>query len=142
MQEEDNARNEVEQEDNRPFPSPIYSKWAIIGFSIISTFFGGVLLFLNLWRNGFKRHAIQVVLFSLFYSFAAGLGVLYVGQKSVWFPILVDIGGALILTEYFYKRFFPDNEAYEYRSIIKPLIAVVIIMLLLILLGPSTKLPQ
>jgi hypothetical protein len=140
--QEDYERNDFEPGEEEPSRAPIYSKWAIIGFAIISTFFGGVLLFLNLWRNGYRKNAIQVILFSLFYSFAAGLGVLYVGQQSVWFPILVDIGGALILSEYFYKRFFPDTELYEYKSIIKPLIIVVIIMLLLILFGPTANLPQ
>lgn len=144
MQEEDNEQDVFEQENDQPFRGPIYSRWAIIGFSIFcSTFFGGVLLFINLKEAGYKRDAYQVLLFSLFYSIATTLGILYVGTSSVLFPIICNAGGWLILSEYFYKRFFPDTEEYTYKSIVRPLIIAVVLCLLLLLFSPNPgALPQ
>lgn len=91
----------------------IYSRRAIVGFSIFfSTVFGGVLLFINLWKVGLKSAAWQVLAFSVAYTLFASLAVNSIGNTSNFIAIGFNFVGAMILANYFFPKYFPDTDYY------------------------------
>ncbi len=146
MEFDENNRPEEEQ------PVEIYSRRAIFWFSILPfPAFGGILLALNLKNAGFKRAILPVIFFSILFTVATRLlisrlltaynvvvpanykmddnvlneKVVFIGMIS----IICNIIGATILTRYFFKQYFPDNDYYP-RNITIPLIAAVLLYLL------------
>src|ERR1700744_5484410 len=105
MEFDDN--NAVEEQDNADGVE-IYSKWAIWGFSIFfSSIFGGVLLVLNLRAAGLKKAANTVLIFSILYFIASGMVVAGTIEMNInYLPLLLNIGGAAILTSYFFNKYF------------------------------------
>jgi hypothetical protein len=94
-------------------PVDIYSKRAIRGFSIIfSTVFGGVLLMINLWQVGYKKAAWGVLGFSVVYTLVASLLINSMKTPSSLMAIGINLIGGMILTEYFFPKYFPDNDYY------------------------------
>jgi hypothetical protein len=130
----------------------IYSKRAIFIFSIFSNIYGGVLLIINLWNAGYKRAISQVLLFLAGFYYLSLLAVKYSGIKidlevvkkaSTGVPTfaqilpLLQITGlslglnliaALVLTQYFFKKYFPDDDYYA-RPIWRPLIIYILLAL-------------
>ena len=121
----------------------IYSKWAILGFSIFfSPLFGGILLMINLRSVGFKRQGTSVLVFSLVYQVvaAAVIGsvmklpanansmVLLQNPQFLIYSLVAQIIGGGILAEYFYKKYFPADH-YKHRSVWRPLAVILIITL-------------
>lgn len=126
----------------------IYSKWAILGFSIFfSPLFGGILLMINLRSAGFKRQGTSVLLFSLVYQFVAAalIGsamklpanvnsmVLLQNPQFLIYSLVAQIIGGGILAEYFYKKYFPADH-YKHRTVWRPLAVILIITLAISLL--------
>ncbi|HTH81834.1 MAG TPA: hypothetical protein VL490_02790 [Mucilaginibacter sp.] len=126
----------------------IYSKWAILGFSIFfSPLFGGILLMINLRSVGFKKQATGILLFSIAYVFISALVVFSVSgipqnatalaivqnTQYVIYSLIAQIIGGGILAEYFYKKYFPA-EQYRYKSVWRPLAIILIITLAISLL--------
>ena len=121
----------------------IYSKWAILGFSIFfSPLFGGILLMINLRAIGFKRQATSVLLFAIIYQFVSTAVIasvmklppninsiaLFQNTQFVVYSLVAQIVGGGILAEYFYKKYFPADH-YKYRSVWRPLAVILIITL-------------
>src|SRR5262249_48051509 len=92
----------------------IYSKTAIRGFSILfSTVFGGVLLMQNLRDIGNKKAANTVLIFSIVFTLIT-IGIANIPDKSITsLPFLCNLIGGSILSEYFYKKYFPADSNYE-----------------------------
>jgi uncharacterized protein involved in response to NO len=126
----------------------IYSKWAILAFSIFfSPLFGGILLMINLRSVGFKKQATGILLFSIAYVFISALVVFSVSgipqnatalvivqnTQYVIYSLIAQIIGGGILAEYFYKKYFPA-EQYRYKSVWRPLAIILIITLAISLL--------
>jgi hypothetical protein len=126
----------------------IYSKWAILAFSIFfSPLIGGILLMINLRSVGFKRQATSILLFSVAYQFAAAMAIgsvmklpaninsmaLLQNTQFIIYSLVAQIIGGGILTEYFYKKYFPADN-YRYKSVWRPLAVIVIITLTISLL--------
>jgi hypothetical protein len=127
----------------------IYSKAAILGFSIFPTpLFGGVLLMMNLNAAGYKKAIYSVLIFLLVYFFAVNIITseillafkidvtkinLAVPSKALipvyGLSLLFNIIGGLILTQYFFKKYFPDNDYFP-KSIASPVLVIVAIMVL------------
>ena len=127
----------------------IYSKSAILGFSIFPTpIFGGGVLMMNLNAAGYKKAIYSVLIFLLIYFFAVNIVTseillafkidvtkinLAVPSKSLipiyGLSLLFNIIGGLILTQYFFKKYFPDNDYYP-KSIASPVLVIVAIMVL------------
>ncbi|MBS1521537.1 MAG: hypothetical protein JST50_11100 [Bacteroidetes bacterium] len=143
MDFQENDEQQPEQQD-----IAIYSKWAILGFSIFfSPLFGGILLMINLRSIGFKRQATGVLLFSIAYVFISALMVFSVSNipqnataltivqntQYVIYSIVAQIIGGGILAEYFFKKYFPADH-YRYKSVWRPLAVILIISLALSLL--------
>ncbi|RCH56568.1 hypothetical protein DJ568_01535 [Mucilaginibacter hurinus] len=140
---EDTGQDDTEQEQysDESGAVEIYSKSAIWGFTIFfSMIFGGVLLMQNLRAAGYKKAGNVVLLFSIIYtllSFAIGFvlapGVRYIG-------VITNIIGGAVLTEYFYNKYFPDNDYYPkpiWRALGVSILIVLIIALILAMLIAS-----
>jgi hypothetical protein len=111
----------------------IYSKRVIYGFSFLcSAIFGGVLLMQNLRDIGKKREGYLVLIFSLVYTTLAVLIVNNLENRSSSFSFLLNIIGAGIMSEYFFKKYFPSPDDYQKKKIWKPLIIAVLVIALLI----------
>ncbi|HLN73146.1 MAG TPA: hypothetical protein VK205_07605 [Prolixibacteraceae bacterium] len=108
----------------------IYSKKAIILFSLIfSTIFGAVLLMQNLKDIGKKREANQVLFLSIIYT-ALSIFIINLPERPNFFlTYLCNFVGAMILIEFIYKRYFPDEETFEKKKIWKPLIISILIII-------------
>ena len=152
MEFDENKDEETEDKYTEDEYVDIYSKGAILGFSaFFGVIFGGVLLMLNLRAAGFKRAAWQVLIFSIFYHILSGIIISSTGMKinvaaikagangaqlspeqvqSVValyaLTLIVNIAGGLVLTRYFFKKYFPDNDYYP-KPIWTPLLVAILI---------------
>jgi len=127
----------------------IYSKWAILAFSIFfSPLIGGILLMINLRSVGFKRPATGILLFSIAYQFVSAAVVVNILKlpanitpqelinntrlliSFMAYSLVAQIIGGGILAEYFYKKYFPADN-YKYKSVWRPLAVILIISLVI-----------
>ena len=142
------AMDTEETEDFQPEKEKvaIYSKWAILGFSVF--FFplvGSILLMLNFRRVGNKTTGYLILLFGVVYSIAAGLILiklmgldiarvtpqkLVVNQSVLYYSKALDLLGGAVLAEYFFKKYFKGDN-YASRSIFPPLLVMIAISFLL-----------
>jgi hypothetical protein len=108
----------------------IYSKKAVWGFSIFfTTIFGGVLLMQNLLSLNKKKQAYQVLAFSIVYT---ALGIFLANSSetpNTSINFAVNAVGGIILTEFFFKRYVPDESNLPKKKIWKALIISLLIML-------------
>lgn len=106
----------------------IYSKKAIWGFSLFfSAIFGAVLLMQNLKDIGKKKEANIILLLSIIYT-AVTIYIVNIPDKpNTPLTYICNIVGAVILTEYFYKKSFPSDPTFEKKKIWKPLIISILI---------------
>ncbi|OKS85170.1 hypothetical protein [Mucilaginibacter polytrichastri] len=131
LQENDDYIENPQEDDN--YDIEIYSKRAIWGFSIFfSTIFGGVLLMTNLREAGYKREANLVLIFSVLYTLIGSVVMSYIGIQSSAFAIIFNGIGAAILTEYFFNKYFPEDDYFP-KSITKPLIISLVICVAIVL---------
>jgi purine-cytosine permease-like protein len=137
MTKENNlAMTELTQENT----VKIYSKKAILAFSIFfAPIFGGVLLRQNLIDNKRKKEANIVLLASIAFTVLTILIVNSFEKQTSSLTYLLNMGGGAILSEYFFKKYFPDDN-YEYKRIWKALlisIAIIIPLLLAMIYAPT-----
>ena len=128
--------NETEGQQPEEQNVAIYSKWAILFFSIFfAPLIGGILLMLNLRSVGYKKEGTRILIFSVLYYFVSSLIITYIAQmlggplnnkaimqnpKIIVGLLILNIIGGGVLAEYFFKKYFPDDN-YEYKSIWKAL---------------------
>jgi hypothetical protein len=142
--------NNVPEESGNDYVE-IYSKRAIFWFSVLGMpLIGGVLLVMNLWAAGFKKAAYVVGIFSILYTAFSDISVSeYLVHYKVdlktynnnllvlsLLSIALNVTGGLILSEYFFKKYFPEDDYYP-KSIANPLIITIIIIIALRFLGVS-----
>jgi hypothetical protein len=139
----------------------IYSKRAIFWFStLFNVIFGGVLLSINLRLAGFKRAASQILFFSVFYEFAASFAVRALNIKidpaimkaaqsgttltpaQLQGPLMLlgavlvlHATGGIILSRYFFKKYFPDDDYYAKPILGAVFFAIMITLVLNFLIG-------
>jgi len=131
LQENDDFAEDPQEDDN--YDIEIYSKRAIWGFSIFfSTIFGGVLMMINLREAGYKKEANLVLGFSVLYTLIGSIVMSYIGIQSSAFAIIFNGIGAAILTEYFFNKYFPEEDYYP-KSIMKPLAISMLICVAIVL---------
>ncbi len=123
--------NIKDMDSNQTNTVKIYSKKAVFCFSLFfAPIFGGVLLRQNLIDNNKKKEANIVLLISLLFT---GLTILIVNLiEKPSFTYFINLGWGLILSEEFFKKYFP-NKNYEYKKIWKALSISIIIVALLLL---------
>ncbi len=129
--------NEIKPLDEGVTPEnklKIYSKKAIWGFSIFFTsIFGGVLLFHNLKDIGKSKEANLILIFSIFFTVISIYIVNIPEKPKTGLNYLCNMVGGLILTEYFFKKYFPAPDDYDKKKIWKPLIISILITIPFIL---------
>lgn len=111
----DTEQDEVNEEEyiDDPEAVEIYSKTAIWCFSIFfSMIFGGVLLVHNLRAAGYKRAANMVLVFSIAYTVLSVAVAAVWGLSNRYIGLITNIIGGAVLTEYFFNKYFPDNDYY------------------------------
>ena len=118
----------------------IYSKKAIFWFTLFfTTIFGGVMLAINLRKAGLNRGAVSVMLFAVGYYFlssfavSSGLKLVQASKENLIFiaagaSVVANLIGGLILTGYYFKNYFPDDDYYP-RSIQNPLIIALLLFI-------------
>jgi len=99
-----------------------YSPAAILGFSIFfSVVFGGALMFWNLRKAGKKSAASIVLLVSFMLSFSASFLAAYF-KLNQWMLLLVNVGGAILIIEYFWKKNLGTQLVYKRKSLVKAIV--------------------
>ena len=108
----------------------IYSQKAIWGFSIFfSSIFGAVLLMQNLKDIGKKKEANIILLISILYTALAIYLVNIPEKPETSMTFIINAVGGLVLSKYYYSKYFPNDDRYEKKKIWKPLIISIIIMI-------------
>jgi len=99
----------------------LYSKRAIRFFSILfSTFFGGILLAINLSRLNKKSEIVYVLTFSVLFSYAAGvLATRFIEYSSI-IAVIMNLLGLFVLELLFWKRIIGDDLKYKPKSVWLP----------------------
>ena len=111
----------------------IYSKKAIWGFSVFfSAIFGGILLMQNLRDVGKKKEANQIFIYSIIYTIITIVIINAFDKQNTSMNLLFNIAGGGILSEYYFKNYFPNDEELEKKKIWKPLIISILITIPLI----------
>ena len=124
----------------------IYSKMAIWGFSIfVSPLFGGILLMLNLKAAGYKKAVNTVLIFTVCYVIASEAIIVFltkVYKLNLYVLGAVSIGltlvGAFTIAEYFFNKYFPENDYYP-KSIAKPLLIAAAILIPYMIIASRIK---
>lgn len=112
-------------EEKKPLPI-LFSQTAILGFTLFfSPITGGILLSMNIARMQ-KKGVIPVVIFSIIFSLFQGYVSMQLQPGSI-IPILLNVAGGLLLSEFIWNNFLGKGLAYKRRSIIIPLIIVIAI---------------
>lgn len=114
---------------------PIYSKKVVLGFCIfVNPIFGGVMLRQNLIDINERKAGLQALLFSIsLFMITAMISTTFLAGFAIIFASNL-IGGAVIV-EYYYRKYFPDEQKHEKKSIFKPLrIALLLAFVLALLL--------
>lgn len=140
--------NELKPLDENAIPTPetqvkIYSKGAIWAFSVLFTsVFGGVLLYHNLKDIGKRKEANFVLILSIILTVVTLIIVNIPERPKTSLTFLCNIGAALILTENYFKKYFPNPDEYEKKKIWKPLlisIAITIPFILAVIFGGNLE---
>lgn len=100
----------------------IYSKQAIVFFSVFfSAIFGAVLLMQNLKDAGKRSEANKVLFYAILYTVLTIVIVNIPAKPQTALSFLCNFGGGIVLGEVFFKKHFPKEDAYEKKTIWKPL---------------------
>jgi hypothetical protein len=106
----------------------LYSKNAVRGFSIFfSTVFGGILLMQNLKDIGKKKEANLVLFSSIIITILSIVLLSYIAKPGSSATLFCNLIGGVILSEYFYRKYIPNEATYEKKTIWKPLIISILI---------------
>lgn len=96
----------------------LYSRFAIRFFAILfSTFFGGILLSINLSRLGKKWEIFYVMAFSILYSYGVFYAATLNPERTTTITLILNLLGSLILEEIFWKRFIGRHFKFRRQSV-------------------------
>ena len=125
----------------------IYSKWAILGFSVFfSTFVGSILLMINLRRIGNKTTGYLILLFGIVFLTIQGyilatiagpdmtvakMQKLQSNNQIFYYITALNVLGGAILAEYFFRRYFRGDN-YINRSAFPAFLVIIAISFLLL----------
>ena len=133
----------------------IYSRKAIFWFSALgSPLFGGVLLAYNLNAAGYKKAIYWVGIFTVLFTVITNIAVyqyIFLNKVNInvnfrsttvdpklvilaFMSLGLRIIGGLILTQYFSKKYFPEDDYYP-KSIFSALFATVFILIVFSFIG-------
>jgi len=116
--------------------SLLYSKLTVFLFSIFgSVFFGAILYSMNLKVVDKKVKSYVPILFAVVYNLLFNNVANRIGINPILSLLLINSIGGLILTKLFWKEQIPVNFSFENRSVINPLILIVLIWGTIIILN-------
>jgi hypothetical protein len=152
----DENNSAIEHDD---YAVEIYSKKAVFWFFFLAgPMFGGVLLMLNLKAAGYKKAIYSVLTFTILFDVLTNLLLINIirfykidilayrenllnyksgspvfDEKMFVFSMItlvIKIMGGLFLSQYLFKRYFPDNDYYP-RSITTALLVTIMALFFL-----------
>lgn len=135
----DTDHNHDEFEDNEitALIPALYSKRVIFIFCLLfSTLFGAVILMSNLKNLRENKGRWQVLLFALIYTMGHAYTVL--NFSMTYIGLILNLAGALILTEYFWNRYIGMDREFIRKSWTKPAIVSALITVPLIVAAVLT----
>jgi len=107
----------------------LYSDRVIYTFSVLfSVIFGGVLFAINLKTVNKKEGIVPVTIFSIFYA-ALSIYILNIVNLGTMGAILFGAIGAMIINNFFWKKYIGKDVLYHKKSFVKPLIIALIIFI-------------
>jgi hypothetical protein len=105
----------------------LYSRQAIYFFTVFcSVFTGGTLMFLNLWKLKDRKGASAVAAYSMIYG-AVTLLILLQLKRNVVLAMIAGLIGSFPLCNYYWEKFVGKYTGYRTKSILIPLIVVIVI---------------
>ncbi len=105
----------------------LFSQSAILGFSLFfSPISAGILLAMNMKRLQ-RKGIIQVIVFAIVFTLFQGYVSMRLQQGSI-ITLLINVAGALIMSELMWKQFIGKRIPYQRRSIIIPLLIAIAIV--------------
>jgi len=129
---------EEEVIENEEEAVEIYSKQAIFWFSVLfNPIFGGALLMQNLRDVGYKKEANQVIFFAIIYFIIPQTILSVIPINMVAYMLItvgLNVGAGFIFIDYFYPKYFPDNDYYP-KSIWRVLFRCIAISIIFALLS-------
>jgi hypothetical protein len=112
----------------------LYSKKAILGFSLFfSTIFGVILLMYNLKVMNKNKARTQVLVFGILYI-VLSYALLEVLPKIYFITLIFNFIGYAILVEYFWNKYLSKDLQHDKKSITKPLVISLLITVFFIVL--------
>lgn len=135
--ETDHNHDEFEDNEITELIPALYSKRVIFMFCLLfSTIFGAVILMSNLNSVKENKGKWQVLLFALLYT--AGHAYTVFNFSTTYIGLMLNLGGALILTEYFWNRYIGMEREFIRKSWTKPALASALITVPLIVAAVLT----
>ncbi|MFN0276830.1 MAG: hypothetical protein ACKVPJ_13870, partial [Chitinophagales bacterium] len=108
--------------------SSLYSRTAILGFSLFfSTLTGGILLAINASKVN-KKAVIPIIVFALLFTAMQIYASFKIPAES-FLSFVIPVAGALLLSDVLWNYYIGKTLKYEKRSIAIPLVIVLIISL-------------
>jgi hypothetical protein len=121
-----NKKVKAVPDENSP---TLYSDRVIYTFSaLFSVIFGGVLFAINLKTVNKKEGIVPVTIFSIFYA-ALSIYILNIVNLGTMGAILSGAIGAMIINNFFWKKYIGKDVLYHKKSFVKPLIIALIIFI-------------
>lgn len=112
----------------------LFSRYSVRFFAILfSTFFGGILISINLYRLKKKDQILPVVLFSFFFAY---LTVFISGkypEKITMITFIMNVIGSLLLEELFWNKMIGKDFKFQRQSVLPALLIGVGISMILLL---------
>lgn len=103
-----------------------YSKWGIGGLTLIlSPFFGCILFSYNLREIGKGKLSPYFIIIGMFWTFIFKKLTEGILGNDLFQFLLSNLVGGLILTFYFWDKFFIDYPTYQTKPVWKPLLVFV-----------------
>ena len=135
--ETDHNHDEFEDNEITELVPALYSKRVIFMFCLLfSTIFGAVILMSNLNSVKENKGKWQVLLFALLYT--AGHAYTVFNFSTTYIGLMLNLGGALILTEYFWNRYIGMEKEFIRKSWTKPALVSALITVPLIVAAVLT----
>jgi hypothetical protein len=113
--------------DNLEAPE-LYSRKAIYSFTVFcSVFFGGTLMFINLWKLKNRQGQIAVASYSILCG-AISFTILGQFERSTILTMMISMLGSLPLYNFFWGKYIGVSTQYRSKSILIPLLLALILI--------------
>lgn len=113
-----------------------FSQGAVHLFSIVfSTLFGVILMAVNFYKAGNKRALLEVIIFGILYNISTILLLPYIPNQQyivLGYNVLINVIGALILTQIFWRKYIGNDTEFKPRPIGKLMLVSLFVSVVLV----------